>query len=907
MNKKTIILVLIFSLFLTISHVSALDANDTLIMEENNDGSDLSNPYSSQSDYSISADADSQSENILKENGYSSFKDLESLINDCENNLTLENDFKFNPETDSDLVNGIVINKPLSIEGNNHTIDADNLSRIFNFTDNSILTLNNINLINGFSSNRGGAIYSSGQVALSNSSVNNNFAEQGGAIYSMDDVIASNCTFIGNEANITANSLNYGGAIYSSKAVFAYDSLFENCSSNQGGAISADGYVNTYGSTYRNNYAVYPFSNNGGAIYAKSMLVDSCIFESNTARVGGAIRGDAITVMNSNFTSNSATHHGGAVYARNLTAINCSFENNSAKFGGAVLTIYNSYIGDSVFINNSVGNGGGAISSTARNNTVFNSTFIDNSALSYGGAIISDYVDVINSTFINNTALAYGGAMLVGNASLSNNVFNGNDANNGTDLFAIGNYNLDGVLSDESTSEFHTLNLDDSLPLEYHGDIFYSNGARGFCSEERAFTPSNAYIIDDFISMRNSITGEEVSEYAKILIYEYYFNQSVFEPYSMFQFIWALTDGNITRYGEIYPPIQHVIDLYDSGFRVPTNNASRLLENGTIATFNFRYGILPDHHQNTIYFNITYEEINETVSKETLDEIVTIGDTVRFRINLTNNGQEDIVNPYVIDEDYSNGLVYISWEAENGNWTKENNKYVLNEVLSPGDSRTLIIIFNTTSGGVLINNASSGYNNLNISNATNKTFVNDPDMTIIKISNNKTVEVGEIVSFTIVLTNTGNCNLSDVYIRDNEYSEGLEYLSYVDKDGIWTFDGVDTWTYKGILEPGQSIRLDILFNATTVGLKVNTAVAGHNWTNETVNSTNTTNVTNKTNPPGNETTPPGDNETVPPIEDPKVPKEVKKIASSNLKTGNPLLILLISMILLVPFRNRNKK
>ena len=195
----------------------------------------------------------------------------------------------------------------------------------------------------------------------------------------------------------------------------------------------------------------------------------------------------------------------------------------------------------------------------------------------------------------------------------------------------------------------------------------------------------------------------------------------------------------------------------------------------------------------------------------------------------------------------------------------------------------------------------------NISNATNKTFVNDPDMTIIKISNNKTVEVGEIVSFTIVLINTGNCNLSDVYIRDNEYSEGLEYLSYVDNDGIWAFDGVDTWTYNGILEPGQSIRLDILFNATTEGLKVNTAVAGHNWTNETVNSTNTTNVTNKTTPPGNETTPPGDNETVPPVENPKVPKEVKKIASSNIKTGNPLLILLISLILLVPFRNRNKK
>ena len=163
-------------------------------------------------------------------------------------------------------------------------------------------------------------------------------------------------------------------------------------------------------------------------------------------------------------------------------------------------------------------------------------------------------------------------------------------------------------------------------------------------------------------------------------------------------------------------------------------------------------------------------------------------------------------------------------------------------------------------------------------------------MTIQKISNNKTVKVGETVKFTIILTNTGDCNLTGVYIKDNEYSNGLVYLSYIDKNNEWTFDGIDTWTYKGILQPGESISLDILFRAITAGVKNNTAIAGHNITNDTVNSTNTTKVIVPNEPDSNKTTK-------------KIPKIDRNV---SLKTGNPILVLLICLmsLILIPIRNR---
>lgn len=896
MKKKIIVILLIFSLFLTISSVSALEINenhdkvDNKNIDNNNIIIDDSQVEDNTTHYQNNEDGtvlNSKNENNLKDsNEKDSFKDLDNLINsNTDGIINIDVDYFFNPDTDSDFTNGITINRSLIINGNNHTIDADNSARIFNVISNVSLSINNLNFYNGYSK-EGSSILSRGEISINNSSfINFTSNSSGGAIYTYEDIIVNNSYFNLNKVLSSKAANLYGGSIYSRKNVFVYNSRFENSEAKSGGAIYGLKEVTVYDSTFRNNTGYSEYSDGGGAIYAPNVTVRNSFFEFNEGIYGGAISARNIDAKNSVFTNNTGGKIGGALKSSNTAINNCSFIDNNAKFGGAVHSSNNTNINNSKFINNSVNYGGGALNIEGPNSLVNNSIFTDNYAFSYAGAILSNNITVMNSNFTNNSAEAYGGAILAANISSYNNSFVKNNAKNGTNVFAISNSNLGN-----SSNECILLNILETINAHYGGEIVFSTGEPGFCSESKAFPPLRGYVINDMTAVRNSRTGENVFEYVKILIYEYYFNQSVFEPYDMLQFIWAFTDGNYTNYGNIYPPIQHVIDLYDAGFRIPTHNASKILDNGTIVTFNFKYFLAPNSYQNAVIFNLTYEEINQTVEKETLNPQVLIGSPVEFRITLTNNGYDIINFPYIIDEDYSSGLDFIGWRIENGNWTKENNKYILNEQLNPNESRSLILIFNTTKNGTLVNNVSSGYNNINISNSSNKTIVFNPNMTIQKISNNKIVTIGETVRFTIILTNTGDCNLTGVYIKDNEYSNGLVYLSYIDKNNEWTFDGIDTWTYKGILQPGESISLDILFRVITAGVKNNTAIAGHNITNDTVNSTNTTKVIVPNEPDSNKTTK-------------KIPKIDRNV---SLKTGNPILVLLICLmsLILIPIRNR---
>lgn len=887
---------MIFSLFLTISSVSALEINenhdkvDNKNIDNNNIIIDDSQVEDNTTHYQNNEDGtvlNSKNENNLKDsNEKDSFKDLDNLINsNTDGIINIDVDYFFNPDTDSDFTNGITINRSLIINGNNHTIDADNSARIFNVISNVSLSINNLNFYNGYSK-EGSSILSRGEISINNSSfINFTSNSSGGAIYTYEDIIVNNSYFNLNKVLSSKAANLYGGSIYSRKNVFVYNSRFENSEAKSGGAIYGLKEVTVYDSTFRNNTGYSEYSDGGGAIYAPNVTVRNSFFEFNEGIYGGAISARNIDAKNSVFTNNTGGKIGGALKSFNTAINNCSFIDNNAKFGGAVHSSNNTNINNSKFINNSVNYGGGALNIEGPNSLVNNSIFTDNYAFSYAGAILSNNITVMNSNFTNNSAEAYGGAILAANISSYNNNFVKNNAKNGTNVFAISNSNLGN-----SSNECILLNILETINAHYGGEIVFSTGEPGFCSESKAFPPLRGYVINDMTAVRNSRTGENVFEYVKILIYEYYFNQSVFEPYDMLQFIWAFTDGNYTNYGNIYPPIQHVIDLYDAGFRIPTHNASKILDNGTIVTFNFKYFLAPNSYQNAVIFNLTYEEINQTVEKETLNPQVLIGSPVEFRITLTNNGYDIINFPYIIDEYYSSGLDFIGWRIENGNWTKENNKYILNEQLNPNESRSLILIFNTTKNGTLVNNVSSGYNNINISNSSNKTIVFNPNMTIQKISNNKIVTIGETVRFTIILTNTGDCNLTGVYIKDNEYSNGLVYLSYIDKNNEWTFDGIDTWTYKGILQPGESISLDILFRVITAGVKNNTAIAGHNITNDTVNSTNTTKVIVPNEPDSNKTTK-------------KIPKIDRNV---SLKTGNPILVLLICLmsLILIPIRNR---
>lgn len=218
-------------------------------------------------------------------------------------------------------------------------------------------------------------------------------------------------------------------------------------------------------SVFENNYA----NHSGGAIYVLSIFNDSgrypeegenliiknCNFTNNFAQVAaGAIGvyGNNTQVIGCNFVSNKvkpATNHksyGGAIqigrdeYNLCSYVVNCNFIGNEAiahdlnnSHGGAGCVRAGITYQNCKFINNSADQGG-ALTYHA-SGIIEDCVFINNSAKLYGGALSTGYMDmdmdlkVINCNFEQNNA-PYGGAVqLKGkNIEIQNSVFNKNTA-----------------------------------------------------------------------------------------------------------------------------------------------------------------------------------------------------------------------------------------------------------------------------------------------------------------------------------------------------------------------------------------------------------------------------------------------------------------------------------------------
>lgn len=745
--------------------------------------------------------------------------------------------------------------------------------RIFNsnFTNNSA------------TSNSAGAAYARISIEIVNSNFNNNSATSGsgGAVHAQSEVKINN-------SNFTNNVAGKGGAIYSNEKTVVNNSTFTNNSATdeEGGAIFSVEDVEVDNSNFINNHA----KSLGGAISAyNEIIANNSNFNNNSAEYAGAVYSPKLNSKNNNFTNNKVIYHGGGIYADVLNSENDNFINNSAKYaGGGVFVGSNADIKESNFESNTAVNGGGLFSYV--NATINKSNFTNNNAYD-GSAIISGNLVLTNSNLENNTSKGYG-IIYAENATIKNNKFKNNNALKNKEIYVLNELNQsNNTLTPNQIEDINTT----TVKVEHVNNVTYlvdlKEGLKGYCLQRTLNFPDYVYLLNNLSLALNQLTGEDVSEYLKILIYKNYFTD---KKDNITFSLWDFTDGDFRNSNNTLT--KEVIALYNSGFRVPNYNASLILANGTQVLFNF-YSAGSSTTQNLFLFNITYMGNNYDlkVEKITLNKTVINGEKVKFIIRVTNMGDTILHNVTVFEKKYD-GLIYDSYIDEGNNWNYKNGKWIYKNQLNINESVEFIVVFNTFKSGNFTNVIVSSSNETKNKTTNNTTSVRTPKMSIVKISNNKTVKVGETVSFTIIVTNTGDCNLTGVYIKDNKYSKGLVYLSYIDKHNKWTFDGKNKWTYKGVLAPGESISLDILFNTTSTGIKVNTAIAGNNITNETVNSTNKTNVTKDNNKkPDNNTN----------ISNKEPDKKTVLNVSSSPRTGNPLVVLFLSLILvLVPFRKR---
>lgn len=284
------------------------------------------------------------------------------------------------------------------INGNGHTINAENRMRIFYITGNNII-IRNITLENGYSIGEGGAIYArSKDITLIDSTLKNNRAETGAAISTVGNVHTTSSRFIDNTAEA-------GGAIFSDEGnVTVHDSLFENndALSHGGGAIYTTAMVDIDKSTFTGNdalkYGGVVFTN--GKTNGKVYIKDS-VFTNNTSKdQGGVVLSNiGADIRNSTFTNNSASNKGGVIATYGDVSITDSnFTANSAKSGATIETTKNIKIAGSNFENNNAEDGLSAV--TGKEIEARDSNFTSSNG--GNGKTFSGKVTGVNSKVVEN-------------------------------------------------------------------------------------------------------------------------------------------------------------------------------------------------------------------------------------------------------------------------------------------------------------------------------------------------------------------------------------------------------------------------------------------------------------------------------------------------------------------------
>ena len=227
---------------------------------------------------------------------------LQTLIDNAEENSIIELSQNYTYNAEDEITKGIIINKNITIDGKGHTIDAKQMTRIFNVQALNV-TFKNIIFVNGKSNLR----YDDG-------------GNHGGAIYyKLDNTEAVNfniinCTFINNIADVDNYNMKYsGGAIYIKANEGRYNiedcTFINNTAKDKGGAIylnTKNAEISLYNSTFMGNKAEHD-----GALYvetnATDVTIDKCLFRGNgvTAISSYSSNGNAIIWKSINDSGNS--------------------------------------------------------------------------------------------------------------------------------------------------------------------------------------------------------------------------------------------------------------------------------------------------------------------------------------------------------------------------------------------------------------------------------------------------------------------------------------------------------------------------------------------------------------------------------------------------------------------------
>jgi large repetitive protein len=207
---------------------------------------------------------------------------------------------------------------------------------------------------------------------------------------------------------------------------------------------------------------------------------------------------------------------------------------------------------------------------------------------------------------------------------------------------------------------------------------------------------------------------------------------------------------------------------------------------------------------------------------EPVDFYAVVGDTVRWKITITNTGSNTTTGLSLTDTVSATCFDFISASPAQTSHTPTAvhtltwDATALGGNLAPGASTSVITTYKAISGcGVKANRATVNATNGPVTATdTSRVGLDNPGISIVK-SRSPIVDptyVGEPVSFTITVTNTGNTILSTVPLFDQYSDFNFQYLSAVPSPTA-AGAGQIYWANIGPIAVGASVNLTVNFTA----------------------------------------------------------------------------------------------
>jgi uncharacterized repeat protein (TIGR02543 family) len=262
--------------------------------------------------------------------------------------------------TDGD--NGLPdVSTQMTINGNGSTIERDGGApdfRILHVSGGSSLTLNNVTIQNGNTSDNGGGIYNDeGVLTINNSTISGNTSDyDGGGIYNSYGKTTVN------KSTISGNTSDSGGGIYHYEGAITVNNstISGNTSDSYGGGIYAG-----YGAITINNSTISGNTSDsyGGGIYnyASVLTINNSTISGNTSDSsgGGIYNSGVLEISNSTISSNTSTSSGGGIYNEGtLTISNSTISGNtSTSSGGGIYNSSATILKNTIVVNNTASSG----------------------------------------------------------------------------------------------------------------------------------------------------------------------------------------------------------------------------------------------------------------------------------------------------------------------------------------------------------------------------------------------------------------------------------------------------------------------------------------------------------------------------------------------------------------------